>query len=199
MHLKLISRALFASFFCFGLTAQAGISPLSFGAKLGYGLASNSETSSSGVDLTTHRYNAGMLFGGSVDVGLGPVGVSADLLWAKRTLTQIPASDVVMNRIEVPVLVHLSTGFLRLEGGLYYAMSMGEVSVGGTSQSYTAAGLSSSDMGLMGGLGFSIPLGLVSGLLELRYSYGLKNLRSAPTADESFKFQALDLVAGVYF
>jgi hypothetical protein len=184
-------------FFC--ANARAGLSPLSFGAKVGYGLASNLETSSGGLDLTTHRYNSGYLFGGSVDVGLGPVGVSADLLWAKRTLTVVPATDVSMNRVEVPVLVHLSTGLLQVQGGLYYALSMGDVSVGGTSQSYSAASLSSSDMGLVGGLGFSIPLGLVSGLFELRYSYGLKNLRSAPVGEEALKFQALDLIAGVYF
>jgi hypothetical protein len=85
--------------------------------------------------------------------------------------------------------VNLSTGLLRIEGGLYYAKTLGDV----------PSGLSSSDLGLVGGLGFEIPLGIISGLLELRYSYGMKNLRSAPSGEESLKFQALDLIAGVYF
>lgn len=191
------------AFTLFAPEARALMNPFSYGVKGGFGLSTQSITTSAGTSATGLSYKTGVIGGGSVDFGFGPLGITADLLYAHRAYGIGSLASVSTNRLEVPVMGRFSMGMLTVMGGAYYAMGLGNVSATAlgvtTSASYADAGVSKSDMGLCLGAGLSIPVGLFSMGAELRYSYGLANMTAIPVGDASTQHRSLDLLVSFYF
>ena len=189
---------LFASCMVIGLSllalpARADL--VSYGVKAGLGIYAPTLSGS-----TTSAGN-GMIFGGGVDVGLGPISVLADLLYAQRTVSLPLDTSQTLNFLQLPVQAELSLGLMHFSGGLYYALGLGSVSnsVLGTasSKTYAEVGLNRSDMGGVIGVGVGIPAGLFSVSLDLRYNMGFTNLSTV--AGVSYKTRSFDVLAGVMF
>jgi hypothetical protein len=184
---------------------------VSFGVKGGINLSSVAQTNSAGTSVSSYT-TQGMGYEGGlgVDIGLGPIGVLVDVLYAHRSvgfgsgaIAALNGSDLSFNSLLVPVQARFSIiPMLSLTGGLYYSMIMGDgtlTSSSGTETTLTFADSAKKDFGLVGGVGVSLPLGVTTLTLEARYLYGLKNTADAPTGDESSKYRAIDVLAGVTF
>ncbi len=173
--------------------------PIAWGIKagLGYGNMSATDTTGTAVDSA---YKLGFLAGGGMEIGVGPVGVGIDALYAMRSIDAAGVATTKMNRLEIPVIARFSTGMVAFSAGGYWAMNIGtpQVTVG-TAAAVDATNVASSDFGLIAGVGIGIPALLAGFTLDLRYNFGLAELTDVPTGSESSKFRSFDLVAGVTF
>ena len=184
---------------------------VSFGLKGGINLNTIAATNAAGNSVSSYT-TQGMGYEGGlgVDIGLGPIGVLVDVLYAHRSvgfgsgaIALVTGSDLSYNSLLVPVQARFSIiPMLSLTGGGFYSMVLGDgtlTSAAGTDTTFVFADSAKSDFGLVGGLSISLPLGVTTLTLEARYLYGLKNTEDAPTGDESSKSRAIDVLAGVTF
>jgi hypothetical protein len=178
--------------FTLSQTSKAQLSPVSFGVKAGLGLG---KLSQEGIDSD---FKLNYLAGISTDIGVGPLGVLADVIYGLRRYDAGSGGTYGMNRIEIPVQARFSMGLVRLQGGLYWAKVLGDLSstdAAGTetTATLTQAALNSTDTGIVLGLGAKLPFVT----LEARYMFGLSNISSAVAT--TTKTQSFDLVAGFWF
>lgn len=213
----MISTKNFLKFSCLALagifatgTAQAQ-ELASFGVKLGLGFNSQSANTTSGSSVNNYSSSSmGFLFGPSADIGLGPVGVLVDVLWARRGVSYDTGSgtlndtSVKLNNLYIPVQARFSVlPLLRLTAGGFWSLALGGGtqydSQGNKIRSIVLADSQKMDFGLVGGLGVSVPLAVVSLTLEARYNFGLKNQAVDPVGDQSINNRSFDILAGVTF
>jgi hypothetical protein len=174
---------------------------MNFGFKGGLGYSVYAAKSNIGTSLDT-AYKMGYLVGPGLDLGVGPISIEGDLLYAHRSYGyDVGNTQVSVSRIEVPVAAKFSFGLLNVQGGLYYAMGLGKIAtkIAGVSQpseGFGTAGYERSDFGMLGGLGVTIPAGLVSVGLDLRYMFGLTDQNTSPG---SARHRSFDILASVWF
>jgi hypothetical protein len=173
-------------------SARAGLSPISFGVKGGLGLG---KLSQEGI---SSDFKLNYLIGAGVDVGVGPVGALVDVLYAKRMYDGGSNTSISMNRLEIPVQGRFSMGLLRVQGGVFWAKTLGDMTftdANGTDTSLAPAAANSgtTDLGLVLGLGATLPM--LS--LEARYLFGTKNLSTATGV--STKTSSFEVLAGFWF
>jgi hypothetical protein len=182
----------FLGFSCFASTESFGnLSPLSFGAKAGLGLGKLS------VENISSDFKTNYLLGVGTDIGLGPVGVLADVLYAQRNFDAGNQVSWGIKRLEIPVQARMSMGLVRAQAGLYWAKVLGDIkqtSAAGVESSVTQAnaGIDGTDTGLIIGVGAKFAVVSV----EARYLFGLKNISSTTGTSRTSSF---DLVLGVWF
>lgn len=155
------------------------------------------------ADQIGYSYGQAWMLGIGADFGAGPIGVMADVFYAKRQVKELVTNYINFTQIFVPVQLRYSIiPMLYVTGGLYYSMGLGQIDSGSGStpspaQSYEASSVSKTDFGAAAGVGVSIPAGFGSVLLETRLNYGLKNTSTA--VGFTLKTRSVDVVAGVLF
>lgn len=171
------------------LTARPAHAIIDFGIKGGVGITSHSV---SGDSTNTYSSGFGYLAGLGVDFGLLPVGVMVDVLYAHRTI-QMNSVSGSMNSLYVPAQASFSLGPIFLSGGAFYAIGVGDITSGGSSMTYSAAGLKGTDYGLVLGLGAKV----MSFSIEARYNLGLADVSSV--SGVSRKTRSFDVLLGYWF
>jgi len=191
-------------------SANSAQALVSVGIKGGINLNSISQTNSAGASVSNYA-EQGMGYEGGlgVDIGMGPIGVLVDVLYAHRSVgfgsgaTLLNGAEVSFNSLLVPVQARFSIiPMLSLTGGLYYSMVLGDgtlTTASGAESTIEFADSAKSDFGAVAGVGVSLPLGVTTLTLEARYLYGLKNTADAPTGDEASKNRAIEVLAGFTF
>ncbi len=159
------------------------------------GLSFYNYSSSPSVDSSS---SAGLLLGLSYTSSLaaGP-GLEIDALYDQRKYSSSNVT-VTLPAIQIPVLVRMNLIPEVFDYGIgaYYAFGVGDVSTSaGTSSSYSAAGVSSSDFGLIGSLQVTIPIpGITKLIADGRYLFGLSN--SSSTAGVTAHTREMELFLG---
>jgi|GEM_PF-1691516 len=179
-------------------------------AKGGLSLSSQAASNSGGTSINDYSSaGIGYLGGLGVDIGLGPVGVLVDVLYARRSYefgagSLLNNSSIKVSSLHLPVQARFSIiPMLSLTAGVYYAMVLGDGgrynSSGDKVGTVAFSGAAASDFGLVGGVGVALPLAVTTLSLEARYNYGLKNTSDSPVGDASTKNRSIDLLVGVTF
>jgi|GEM_PF-1454678 len=173
--------------------ASAGLNPISYGFKAGI--------TSTGTNQAGTSSGLGYMAGIGLDIGAGPLGVMADIYYAKRKISDVDG-DLSLTQIFVPVQARYSLiPMLQVTGGGYYASGIGDVTFSdasnSVSQSYADAGLRRTDYGLTAGLGFSLPIGVGSLVLEARYNWGLADISGIEGT--TINTRSVDFVAGILY
>lgn len=191
--------------------ASHALELVTFGVKAGLGAVNHSMTNVNYSALGT-KIGLSYLGGGSIDVGVGPFGGMADILFASRgykiSYTD-PTYGIVnvgqrMNSLMIPVQARFSTGLIQFSAGGYWSLGLGNVStsttvaatgqaVSNVSSSYALQGLNRSNLGLTIGAGVSIVMFSV----EIRYNHGITDMTVSPLTFE--KSRSVDLLAGMTF
>jgi hypothetical protein len=179
-----------------------------FGVKAGYGVSVPS-IEVLGVAVPGLTSKGGFLAGLTYEIGMGPLSVFVDALYAQRILGFTGASQT-FNYLELPVMANLTLGFLRINGGAYYAMSLGKIKtcLGATCQSheYNVSFLEfgdsdvtykKGDYGVVAGIGLTVPTPGISVSMDLRYRMGFQDISNV--AGVSTKWKGFDVIAGVVF
>jgi hypothetical protein len=196
-----------------GITALPANAMVSFAVKGGASLSTAAIKDSGGDSIDGLSYGMGYMGGVGLDVGMGPIGIMADFLYAKRTIKfelDTPIGTIegsqAITQLFIPVQAKFSIiPMLFVSGGGYYSMGLGEIKTFDkdgdetSSESYKDAGTSSSDYGLVAGLGVALPLMATTLTLEARYNYGLSNMDSDPSGDAGTFGRSIDILAGVTF
>ena len=170
--------------FLFGTALPANAGPrFSFFGDLDNSVYSSGGTQSSGQP----GYGGGL----GIEIPLGSSsGIEIDGIYQNRN-NQIQASWV-----QIPVLYRLWLGtFFSLGAGVYYGTGIGSVSTNGTTESFSSAGYSQSDAGLMGVAGFNIPISSLYLMIEGRYGYGVYDVSSIQGTTATFN--DLQIVVGI--
>jgi hypothetical protein len=191
------------------VVAQDALAQVSFGLKAGMGANLDS------IEGTDSLPGLGYLVGGSVDVGVGPIGVVADVLFAQRVAKYGADEDNFVSETTKNIYVPVQAKFtlmplVAVTGGMYYAQGFGNVSaksvqlgsvLGATTGdfAYDHANIQRSKVGygLVAGVAGNLPLGVTTLTADLRINYGLKNLSTE--SGESHKEFGVDLLVGVQF
>jgi len=178
---------------------------LGFGLKGGMGLSKLSYQLNGNSIATNTSFQTGFLLGGSATFDVGPVGVMADILWARRGFDSLDGTQQARgNYLHIPVQAKLSIiPMLFVSGGMYYSRALGDTlslsdsngnALGNTT--YAGAALSKNDFGLVAGLGVSVPAGVTSITAEIRFNFGLSDLN---TGLNSSRANHLDFLVGATF
>ncbi|MEO5667037.1 MAG: outer membrane beta-barrel protein [Bdellovibrionota bacterium] len=194
------------------LSASPAHALVGFSLKAGTNLNSFSGSNSSGNSIANYS-NVGMGYMGGlgVDIGVGPIGVLVDVLYAARAYKFGIGADVsLINHtlklpsIYIPIQARFSIiPLLSLTGGVYYSMLLSDsgnvYDSSGTKTGTVDMSGHKNDFGAVAGLGVNLPLGVTTLSLEARYNYGFTNLAANPTGDESMKNRAIDVLVGMTF
>jgi hypothetical protein len=190
-----------------GTPAQAAVG---FSLKGGLNFNSMSVTNSDGTSNDNfYSRGVGYMAGVGLDYDLGPVGIIADVFYARRSLKLASGagadagSSLKSNNLYIPVQARFSVmPMLQLSAGAYYSTMLGNgrlVPPSGPSVEVAFESEMRSDIGLVGGVGVAIPVGVSSMTLEARYNWGLKNQAPAPLGDAAIRSRSMDLLAGFKF
>jgi hypothetical protein len=111
-------------------------------------------------------------------------------------------NEIKSSMIQVPALMRLNVWKISLGAGAYFGYGIGKIQsqISGVSSetSYSEANASPLDVGALGSLNFTFPVGSSLGLIaDARYSYGLKNLTK--TADAKVTHNDMALLVGLRF
>lgn len=207
-------RAFFTKTIMGGVFAIAALSAVPAHAVVSVGLKGGIAYGQTVTDPATDGagYGLGYLGGVGLKFGAGPIGFMVDGLYAIRKSTASASATVLgttytvdatttTSSIYVPAQLNFGMGPIMLTAGGYYAMGIGNVSIKSTingvgstsSRTYAEAGLSSSDYGIVAGLG--VKLGKLS--IEGRYNFGLANL--SKTDGVTANTRAVDVLLGFWF
>jgi len=145
--------------------------------------------SASRGDISVSGSTSGMGYMGGIglDFGVGPIGAVADVLYTQRGYKLTPTSETeTATSIHIPVQARFSIiPMLSLTGGAYFAKTLDDNG--------------KDDMGLVAGVGLSLPLAVTSLTLEARYNFGTKNLLGANALNIEMKNRSIDILAGLTF
>jgi hypothetical protein len=183
----------------------AGVSPSQSYSNLGMITGTPTVTGSFGI-------GGGLLF--DIPLAMG-VGFEFGGLYLPRKIevngqTLTPKADDVTStyhEIQVPVLLKFRLlPMVHIGVGGYWATAMGSIDAedattsanSNSSETYSAAGLKSSDYGLLGSFGFSLPLGAggTHFMVDGRYAYGLENIS---TGTDTVKNRDVEVLVGLSF
>jgi hypothetical protein len=201
--MKLNIRLLALSIVLMGISQSA---KAEIGVMLGYNMWSPSFSVPTAGVVSTVSGKGGFLGGLSYTASLVPmIGLEIDGLYVTRKADLVLTGLVnqtqtfSQNVIEIPVLLRLHLMPLISVGvGPYFALGMGNVTVNGTSESYSAAGVQTSDFGGVASVQLGLPLGLVKLSLDARYVLGMKE-QSTDTSTNSEKNREIQILAGLKF
>ncbi len=145
--------------------------------------------------------------GGQLELRLGNYfGLEGGLVYLPRKMSMtdssVPVSaDRVYTYIQAPFQARLWLKNFTLGVGVYYALGFGQVT--DTAQSivlsstYAELNTKGYDYGLIGSLGYNLPLGSwLSLMVEGRYSYGLCDINTPPNAAGTTKWRDIQAFVG---
>lgn len=150
-----------------------------------FGDLGHSIYSSEGV---TTQGEPGTGAGLGVEFPMGPSsGLEIDAIYLKRK------NLIQASYLQVPIVYRLWLGkMFTIGAGAYYAQGMGSVTANGGTETFSAAGYTSNDIGLTGAAGFNIPLSSFNLLVEGRYDLGVYNVSAIQGVTATFNdFQLL--------
>lgn len=145
-----------------------------------------------------------MGFGGGaqVEFGFGPVaGLEIGGVYLSRKMGTSAASTT-FTYIQIPVQVRYWIGkYFGLGVGGYYAIPIGDIkNSDGTTATYAASGFKKSDFGLIGSVGFNIPLSASAALFaEGRYALGLADQLATSVPGITVKWNDIQALVGFRF
>ncbi len=157
---------------------------------------------------------SGLAAGGFFRLGFGPASLQTELLYVQKGgggEVSIPGEgsasiDLELDYVEVPVLLRLAVpvGLFRsyIFAGPAVSFEVGcqvRFEVLGESETEDCEDdfdRSTTDVGVMAGAGFALPVGIGRILLEARYNVGLVNLEDDPEGNNDIKNRALNVFAG---
>jgi hypothetical protein len=176
----------------------------------GAGNLSNLKDSAAATTVTN---SAKLNFGGGAqfEIMFGQVvGLEFGGIYLGRKFSQTDSTvpitlESTYTYVQIPLQLRFWLGrFVTLGVGGYYAIPVGDIKfsalgIEGTS-TYAGAGLKTSDYGLLGSLGFNIPLGPAVGLMvEGRYAMGLQDLNVTANPAGTVKWSDIQFLAGLRF
>jgi hypothetical protein len=184
--------------------AHAG--PMHFSV-FGDGAYSKETVAVTGIPSVSSNTKLGFGGGAQVEFGLGPMAgleVGAVYLGRKTDISPLnPAfGELTYHYLQVPVQVRIWLNhFITVGVGGYYAMALGDITdANGNTATYSTAGLKKSDLGLIGSLGFNVPLAPTTSLMaEGRYAMGLQDINDPAVAGASTKWTDIQMLVGLRF
>ena len=148
-------------------------------------------------DLDSSTYSTGgVQTSGEAGLG-GGLGLEIPL----NSFSGLEIDGVYLNRknqiqasyVQIPVLYRLWLGsIVTLGAGAYYSQGIGSVTANGTTESFSDAGYTQNDAGLMGVAGFNIPISFFYLMIEGRYDFGIYDVSAIQGVTATFNdFQVL--------
>lgn len=199
-------RTFFTKHIMGGLFAVAALSAVPAHAIVSVGLKGGLTytTTSNDPAITGIGYGMGYLGGLGLKFGAGPIGFLVDGLYAVR---KVKASGSIgdvsidgttgITSIYIPAQLNFGMGPIMLTAGGYYAMGIGNVKTCAltvcSSATYAASNMSSSDYGIVAGLGIKMAKFSIEG----RYNFGLANLSTVD--GQTSNLRAIDVLLGFWF
>jgi hypothetical protein len=163
------------------------------------------------VATTTSSAKLGIGGGAQLELMLGQVvGLELGGLYLQRKFSTTDSllaitAESTFTYVQIPLQVRFWLGrFVTLGVGGYYAMGLGDIKSTALgipiTTTYAAAGTKTSDYGLLGSLGFNIPLGTsVAILAEGRYAYGMQDLNVTKDPAGTAKWRDMQALIGLRF